>query len=264
MIPSARHAHTIQVPPERVRIEAHASLDSTNTMANRRAAEGAKAWTVIQAGEQHAGRGRRDKDWHSPLGNLYTSTILRPNCPTRMWPGLSFVVALAVGDTVARVAPSARARLKWPNDVLVGGAKISGILLETVLATGSTEGGAIIAGVGINIASFPKDTRYGAACLDALAGKELMIDRVLAEYMTALTHWYDIWSAEGFAPIRAAWLERAHGLGAEVEVSNVGAPSLRGRFTGITEDGRLLLELSDGVTEMISAGTLGFVEQVEA
>jgi BirA family transcriptional regulator, biotin operon repressor / biotin---[acetyl-CoA-carboxylase] ligase len=82
--------------------------------------------------------------------------------------------------------------------------------------------------------------------------------------MTALTHWYDIWSAEGFAPIRSAWLERSHGLGAEVEVSNVGDPSLRGRFTGITEDGRLLLELSDGVTEMISAGTLGFVEQVEA
>jgi BirA family transcriptional regulator, biotin operon repressor / biotin---[acetyl-CoA-carboxylase] ligase len=246
--------------PERVTIEAHPVLESTNILAKSRAEDGAPAWTVIQADKQSAGRGRRARDWASPPGNLYTSTILRPSCPIHQWPQLSFVAALSVAEMVERIAPEAKVTVKWPNDVLANNRKISGILLETVPAGG----GAVIVGVGINIASHPDGTRYGATSLDALTGSRLAIKPARALYLSALTRWYDIWSAGGFEEVRAGWLAVAHGLGRNVLVDTVGTPGLRGRFTGIAEDGRMVIETSDGVTELVSAGGLSFLEGEEA
>lgn len=256
---SADEARTL---PARVTIEAHPILASTNTLAKSRAAAGCAPWTVVQATEQSAGRGRRDRDWHSPPGNLYTSTILRPDRPVRDWPQLSFVTALSVAEMAARVAPETKVRVKWPNDVLVDGRKISGILLETVLAAGGV--GAVIIGVGVNVASFPEVTRYGATCLDELAGSRVPINAARALYLNALARWYDIWSARGFAEIRAAWLDVAHGLDREVLVENLEAIDLRGRFTGIADDGRMEIETPGGATEFVSAGTISFVNAEEA
>jgi BirA family transcriptional regulator, biotin operon repressor / biotin---[acetyl-CoA-carboxylase] ligase len=249
------------IVPARVTIEAHPVLRSTNILAKARAAEGCAAWTVVQATEQSAGRGRRDRDWHSPPGNLYTSTVLRPRDPVRDWPQLSFVAALAVVDMAAALAPKATIRVKWPNDVLADECKLSGILLETVAVAGA---GAVIVGVGINVASFPEGTRYGATCLDDLAETRVPINAARAHYLSALARWCDIWSARGFEEIRAAWLNVAHGLEQEVLVASKAAPDLRGRFTGIAVDGRLEVETPDGATERISAGTLSFVDAREA
>jgi BirA family transcriptional regulator, biotin operon repressor / biotin---[acetyl-CoA-carboxylase] ligase len=248
---------TVARPPTRVAIESHAVLESTNILAKARVAEGAAAWTVIQATEQSAGRGRLKRDWASPPGNLYTSAILRPNRPVRDWPQLSFVVALSVAETVARAAPGAEVRVKWPNDVLANGRKVSGILLETVLPTG---GGAVVVGVGINIASYPEETRYGATCVDELIGGSMPLEGVRALYLSGLARWYDIWSARGFEEVRATWLEKAHGLGREVFVENGEALDIRGRFTGVADDGRMVIETTDGALELISTGTLSFLE----
>ena len=252
--------------PDRVTLETHEVLDSTNLTARERALAGAGAWTVVQAAEQRAGRGRRDRQWSSPRGNLYTSTILRPENGqeggAQTLAQLSFVTALAVAEAVEQTVPGADIQLKWPNDVLAGELKLSGILLETVVATGG--GGVVIVGVGINIVSFPAQTRYGATCLDLLAGRPFTVEAVRAGYLMALTRWYDIWAEQGFSKIRSAWLERAFGLGREVEVDDENSPPLLGRFTGLSEDGRMLLKLPDGSVRLIAAGTVGFVQRTEA
>ena len=247
--------------PDRVSLEVHPVLDSTNTMARSRATDNADGWTVVQAIEQCSGRGRLARTWHSPPGNLYTSTILRPERPTRDWPQLSFVTAVAVADMACLIAPAAFITLKWPNDVLADGRKISGILLETML--GATER-AVIIGVGVNIASYPDGTRYGASSLNELTSSEWPIDIVRAHYLRALARWYDIWSAHGFEQIRAAWLQKAHGLGLEVSVTNDDAPEVRGRFTGIGEDGRMLIETGNDAVEFISSGSITFSAAEEA
>lgn len=261
MTRQAERADGTSAVPDRLVIEAHAVVHSTNILAKSRAADGAAAWTVIQAREQSAGRGRRDRDWHSPPGNLYTSTILRPGRAVREWPQLSFVAALAVAEMTRLAAPKVDVGLKWPNDVLANGRKVSGILLETVLAPGG--GGVVIVGVGVNVASYPEGTRYGATCLDELISGAMSINSARALYLTALARWYDIWSARGFEEIRTAWLNRAYGLGREVLVENSGAPDIRGRFTGVSDDGRMVIETRGGAEELVSAGTLSFLEDEE-
>ena len=251
MIDLASNVARMGLLPDRVTLETHEILDSTNLTAKERALAGAGGWTVVQAAEQRAGRGRRDRQWSSPRGNLYTSTILRPENGQE-----------AVAEAVEQTVPGADIQLKWPNDVLAGELKLSGILLETVVATGG--GGVVIVGVGINIVSFPAQTRYGATCLDLLAGRPFTVEAVRAGYLMALTRWYDVWVAQGFAKIRAAWLERAFGLGREVEVDDENSPPLLGRFTGLSEDGRMLLKLPDGSVRLIAAGTVGFVQRTEA
>ena len=247
--------------PDRVTLVAHAVADSTNTLARAMAADGAAAWTVVQALEQRAGRGRHGRDWVSPPGNLYTSTILRPAARLDSWPEVSFVVALAVAAVAARAAPGVDIRLKWPNDVLADGAKLAGILLETLPANG--DDGALIVGVGINVAHSPQEARYGATCLDLLAGRQLALEWVLAAYLRALVDWHEVWARDGFARIREEWLARAYGLGQEVEVVGRSGEPLRGCFSRLAEDGRMIVERWDGEIEMVSAGTLNFIDRAD-
>ena len=126
---------------------------STNDEAKARAAAGAPDGTVVWARQQRAGRGRRGRDWVSPPGNLYVSVILRPACEARHVAQLSFVAALAVLDLVDGPLPG-RARCKWPNDILVDGAKVAGILLESALEPGGRVDWVVL-GIGVNLASHP-------------------------------------------------------------------------------------------------------------
>ncbi len=254
---SAASADTIRqrtTLPGRVTIELHGVLESTNSLARARAEDGAAAWTVIQAQTQSAGRGRHARDWQSPPGNLYCSTILRPAGPIAAWPQLSFVTALAVAEMASGFAPKARLSVKWPNDVLADGGKVSGILLETVL----NGDGAVVVGTGVNVATHPEGTRYGATSLRALTGADVLLDAVTAEYLNALARWYDIWSVEGFARIRAAWTGIAHGLDREVLVDVGAGRRSRGRFRGIDDEGRMVIETHDGAVEHVAAGTVSF------
>ncbi|HMK67267.1 MAG TPA: biotin--[acetyl-CoA-carboxylase] ligase, partial [Stellaceae bacterium] len=173
---------------EPLRLLRFAELESTNDEAKRLADAGAPAWTVITAEIQRAGRGRRGRTWESPAGNLYMSAILRPAANLAAAAQLGFAAALAVGEALLPVLPSERIlQYKWPNDVLVDGSKIAGILLEA--AGNGAEGAAwVIVGIGVNLASHPQETSYPATSLATL-GAVVTPGTVLPNVAEALRRW---------------------------------------------------------------------------
>ena len=239
---------------EPVRLLRYGELDSTNDEAKRLADAGAPAWSVIVADSQRAGRGRRGRSWQSPPGNLYMSAILRPSTSLAAAAQLGFAAALAVGEALVPSLPHASVLCyKWPNDVLVDGAKIAGILLES--AAGAGQGvDWVVAGIGINLASYPQETVYPATSLAALGASEVLPDRLLPELVDALRAWVERWEAEGFEPVRRAWLERALGLGGSLGV-RLPRESVTGRFVDLDRDGALLLETATG-PRRIAAGEI--------
>lgn len=235
---------------------------STNAEAARMARDGAPDGTVVSARRQSAGRGRRGRDWVSREGNLYMSVLMRPAVPLAAAAGLSLVAAVAVGDTVCRfLSDPARVRHKWPNDVLVGGAKIAGILLESAGGTRGTVDWVVV-GCGINVASHPQMDSLQATDLSAEndgAGQDVAVRDVLTVLLDGLRIWRERWETAGIAPVRDAWLARARGLGEDIIV-RLPREELRGRFDGLDEGGALLLRLSDGSVRTISAGDVFFDE----
>ena len=157
-----------------VSLRHYPTLTSTNDEARRLARAGAPGGTpdciVVWSDAQTAGRGRQGRVWSSPPGNMYLTALLRPDKRLADLPQMSFVTAIAVAETVACFAPNADITLKWPNDVLVGGAKIAGILLETEIAA-TTSDTALLVGCGLNVSFAPEDARYGATHLDAVVGQ---------------------------------------------------------------------------------------------
>jgi BirA family biotin operon repressor/biotin-[acetyl-CoA-carboxylase] ligase len=250
-------------PVQGVRIDARFRLvrfdeiDSTNTEAKRRAAEGEPELTVILAGAQTAGHGRRGRAWASPRGNLYSSVILRPACTAIVGAQVSFVAALAVSDVARALArPGARIACKWPNDVLVNRRKVSGILLESSASGGKLDW--LVLGVGINVAHHPGvGGAYPSTSLYDESASEPDVEQVAALYLDALAGWYGRWRGEGFAPVRAAWLARSLGLASPVTVKLEREP-LEGRFVDLDESGALVLELASGARRVIAAGEVFF------
>lgn len=235
--------------PVGYRLERHALLDSTNRLGLVRAGEGAQEGLILLADAQSAGRGRQGRNWASPVGNLYMSLLWRPDCQPARRAELAFVAGVAMAVATAQALPQdgPRVTCKWPNDILAGGEKIAGILLES-------QGEALIVGIGMNIASHPpRDaTRLPATSLAAL-GARLDRDDMVGLAVTQLAFWYDLWRAEGFAPVRAAWLERADGLGQAITV-RLPDQTLEGRFDGLDVSGALILSLADGGRRLITAG----------
>ena len=220
------------------------SVGSTNDEARRLARDGAAHGTVVHADEQTAGRGRLLRTWFSPPGNLYLSILLRLDVPVQRMSELSFVASLAVAGTVDALLPKRLCPvLKWPNDVLVEGAKISGILLEM-------EGAAAILGIGLNVLEAPSGARYETTTLVAKGGIA-SVDTARDILLDQLGQFLDLWQREGFKAIRSAWLERSYPPGAQIRVSASGA-SQEGRFAGLDEAGALLLETADGVKRFVA------------
>jgi BirA family biotin operon repressor/biotin-[acetyl-CoA-carboxylase] ligase len=165
---------------------------------------------------------------------------LRPSDPPA--PTLALVAPVALHETVGAFSPGADIRIKWPNDLLAGGAKLSGILLER-------EGEAVILGFGVNLAHHPPEMARPATSLAALAGAApdaAVFLEVLAE---SFARWLGRWRSEGIAPVRAAWLAAAHPVGAALSTSEG-----EGLFEGLDESGALRLRLADGTTRVIHAG----------
>jgi BirA family transcriptional regulator, biotin operon repressor / biotin---[acetyl-CoA-carboxylase] ligase len=227
------------------------SIDSTNEELHRRARAGAEEGTLLWAREQSRGRGRRGRDWSSPQGNLYFSLLLRPRVPPASAAQIGFVAAVALAETFEGLLTAGR-RLgcKWPNDLLIDGAKVSGILPEAEAAGGVVE--AVVLGMGVNVASFPAELPYRATSLVA-AGADASIESVLEALAPRLETWYRRWREEGFAPVRRRWLDFAAGLGAPIEV-RLEREVLQGRFAGLDASGALDLELADGRHRLITAG----------
>jgi BirA family biotin operon repressor/biotin-[acetyl-CoA-carboxylase] ligase len=244
---------TALVLPPGWTVVAFETIGSTNDEAIRRADEGAPEGTVIVARQQEGGRGRRGRSWSSPPGNAYSSTIVRPACRPDRAAQLAFATALAVSDVALQGLPPTRTvRLKWPNDVLVDGAKIAGILLESAIGAGGDVQHVVI-GTGINVAFAPAATAtgYAAASLQALGDRRDAL-AILQAYLAALAVRVAQWR-DGFAGTRADWLARAAWLGEQVSVSQ-GDERVTGRFTGLDADGALLLEPPDGPSRRIVSG----------
>ncbi|WP_289294962.1 biotin--[acetyl-CoA-carboxylase] ligase [uncultured Reyranella sp.] len=236
------------VLPDGWRLVALESVGSTNDEATRLADDGAPEGTVVWAREQTGGRGRRGRNWASPVGNLYSTTILRPACAAPRAAELGFVAALAVGDLV----PAGRTvRLKWPNDVLVDGGKVAGILLESAIGQdGLAEH--VVAGIGVNVSFAPQlpEMRYPGAALGGTVEAALEgLTRALAARMAQ-------WRRDGFEAVRGEWLAKAGPLGAEGDV-RLGEGLVRGRFAGLDREGALLLDTEAGPRRIVSGELLG-------
>ena len=237
--------------PDFYRLVFHDRIGSTSDEAKSLAANGATEGTFVWALAQSHGHGRQGRSWISPQGNLYASVILRPLVPVAIAAQLSFVAALAVGDACIALAPEAAVSFKWPNDVLLAGRKTAGILLES---QAKPDGGVawLVLGIGINLATYPLGVDYPATALSA-TGVEITPATMLAALARHFLDRYERWDGgKGFATLRAAWLERAHGLGQPIRVRH-GAAMLEGRFVGLDEDGALRLETASGIRR-IEAG----------
>jgi BirA family biotin operon repressor/biotin-[acetyl-CoA-carboxylase] ligase len=248
----------LKLPPG-YQLVRYSSVGSTNDEAKRLAREGAKEGTVVWAREQTAGRGRLGHVWVSPPGNLYTSLILRPDCPPRHAAQLGFVAALAVGNALDELLPR-RVGLfyKWPNDILVDGRKIAGILLESEM-TNPDKLAFLILGVGINLASSPRLAEYPATSLSEEGLGDIPSVAMLEEFCHRFDFWQKHWTEEGFVPVRAAWLRRAAYHGELIRV-RLKTGTLHGRFLDIDDQGALLLEDSAG-QHRVTAGEVFLVNQ---
>jgi BirA family transcriptional regulator, biotin operon repressor / biotin---[acetyl-CoA-carboxylase] ligase len=229
-------------------------VDSTNEEARRRALGGEPGPLWIMAARQTKGRGRRGRVWIAPPGNLSATLLIRPNRPAADCAQLSFAAALAVADMLAR--HGAQISLKWPNDVLAAEKKISGILLESESAPDGMAAWLAI-GIGVNLVVFPEDTEFPATSLKTLGAPPPSPKDALLDLADAFAKWYEAWRRGGFAPVREAWLARAHGLGKRIRV-RLAKEELTGVFRDVDETGALVLGLPQGVTRTVSAGEVFF------
>lgn len=244
--------------PPLFRLHTRFVTNSTNDDAKAAALAGESEGYVVQALRQKAGRGRHGRVWESPEGNLYVSVLLRPRATLQQVTFYSFAAAMAVYDAVLAAKPDANIQLKWPNDVLVGGKKISGVLLEAA----PVENGIVdwlVIGVGINVASYPETTLYPATSLKA-EGVEASVSQVLEDFLKSLDHWHMTLRYDGFRPVRRAWLADAKLGGMVVRLPR---EELSGSFGGLDECGGLILRMADGTDRVIEAGDVFFTEEKE-
>lgn len=233
------------------RLETFEEIGSTNALALERGAGGevGPVWYVTD--RQTAGRGRRGRSWATFEGNLFTSLLLTDPSPIANVAELCFVAALAVDDAILAVAPDAfdAFSLKWPNDGLLGGAKVVGILIEATTRARTTQAAI---GIGVNITGHPDDTPYPTTSFGAKGfafDRDQLFEALSASMIRALAVWN---RGAGFAQIRAGWLARAAGLGGPLVMRTDGR-RVEGIFTGLDPQGRLILDTPDG-RELITAG----------
>jgi len=231
-------------------------IDSTNFEAKRMAEAGDFGPLWITAKSQTGGKGRRGRAWVSETGNLFcTGLFPRAGTPASA-ARLSFAAALAVHDTVSSFRQGAETKIKWPNDVLLGGAKISGILLESGTSNGQLW---VAVGIGVNIVSAPDNTEYPATYLNADIPQEqhVYLSDVKKELFKRFEFWLETYIKNGFEPLRTAWLERAQGMGGPV-TARLPNKTIEGVAIGMDKDGALELKTGSGKIIKIHAGDVFF------
>ena len=235
-------------------VEVYGSLPSTQDVVLLRAMQDAQEGLVIQCLTQTAGRGRHGNDWTSPIGNLYMSILLKPECKADQAGQLSFLAALALSRAMdEHIVKGHKKTLKWPNDILIDGKKCAGILLESDIDfKGHVH--ALSVGMGVNILSAPE----GAICLGDVKNDEKLAIHPFRD--TLLKHFadlYKLWQEKGFTPIRKEWLAHAHGLKDTIKV-RLPDRTEQGIFKALNKDGALVLELEDKKELVITSGEVYF------
>ena len=228
------------------------TVDSTMPIAHREAQEGAADGTVIVAEEQTSGKGRLARPWMSTAGKgIWMSVILKPDIPPHKAPQFTLIAAVSVCRAIREVSGT-DARIKWPNDLLINGRKVTGILTELQADPDRVQ--AIIIGVGINVnqqpGDFPEELRSIATSVGHEAGQKIDRARLAAEVLRRLGEYSRLYLKEGFPPIKRMWEEDAVTIGRRVKAVTM-RETLTGTAVGITDDGVLELRLDDGTVRGI-------------
>lgn len=238
----------------------HVALDavgSTNSECLARARQGDPGNLWVTAIRQTGGRGRRGRAWFSEPGNLYASLLLIEPAPVEQLHSLPLAVAVAVHRAIRQVMPpgSAPVEIKWPNDILIDGKKTCGILLEGESLPDGRR--ALVIGCGINIAVQPDEGLYPVTSL-ANEGASVSPDELFARLFLTMAETLQVWDrGVGIAATIEQWRAAARGIGETITV-NLPDRSLSGRFAGIDEAGRLVLDAGNGMTQAIAAGDVFF------
>lgn len=238
------------------------TVDSTNAEARRRAKAGEPGPLWIWSARQSQGRGRGGREWTSQVGNLFASLLIGVNCPIRTAGQLALVAGIITFDTIAKlIAYEGRSEilLKWPNDVLLAGEKVAGMLLENVGGAAENQSTVVI-GTGINLASHPENLPLPAVSLAAY-GMTVSPANAL-EVLAATTHdWLTRWGeGYGFPTIRRAWLDRAGPTGRALRVK-ISGEDTDGVYGGLDADGALRLLTPDGAEYRVAAGDVFFLSR---
>jgi len=260
-------------------VRAFARVPSTMDVAHALAAQGAAEGTLIWAQQQEQGRGRQGRAWESPAGGAYFSIIVRPARTAAETPQLALVAGLAAAEAVRECAMLSP-RVRWPNDLLLEDKKVAGILVETksYSATSARSGlwalgsgqlppapspqpgaklgfevGTVVIGVGINVATKPSDLPETATSLAAAGGKSLDPLHLTARLYRRFLRWYDVWSVEGFAPVREALRPQMAMFGEVVHII-AGNNRFEGTASDLDEAGRLIVRLDSGMMRAFEMG----------
>ena len=233
-----------------------AETASTNGDAFRLAEQGADEGTVVLADAQSNGKGRMGRVWSSPAGvNLYCSVVLRPVVMPYEAPQLTFLSAVAVARAIEQFS-GLRPEIKWPNDVLINGSKVAGLLNEMSAETDGVN--FVILGIGVNLnmtaEQFPDDLRHPATSLLVEAGRPFGRAGFVAVMLNELDRLYGDFISNGFAPVREEWQRLCNAHGRELEVSDGGPETVRGMFAGIDDSGALLVQGLNGTINRILSG----------
>jgi BirA family biotin operon repressor/biotin-[acetyl-CoA-carboxylase] ligase len=242
-----------------VRLE---TVDSTNAEARRRAKAGEPGPLWIWSARQSQGRGRGGREWVSQHGNLFASLLVGINCPIRVAGQLALVAGIIAFDTIAKlIAYEGRSELllKWPNDILLAGEKVAGMLLENIGSTTENRS-VVVIGTGINLANHPDDLPQPAVSL-GVYGMTITPAEAL-EVLAKTTHdWLTRWGeGNSFPSIRRAWLDRAGPTGRPLR-AKINGEETEGVYGGLDADGALRLLTPDGSEHRISAGDVFFLSR---
>lgn len=204
-------------------------------------------WLV--ADRQSAGRGRQGRDWFDGLGNFMGSTVIHPGASDPAAPTLALLAGLALFETCQPLLPDPSAlRLKWPNDLLMGRAKLAGILLER-------EGQSVVVGIGVNLVAAPELPGRETIALSSIGpapDRDIFAQRLAEQLATELERWRTF----GLEPILRRWQAAAHRPGTHIRVHDTDAEPVEGEYAGLGADGSLQLRLADGSTRAIHAGDI--------
>ncbi|MHB8909650.1 MAG: biotin--[acetyl-CoA-carboxylase] ligase [Syntrophales bacterium] len=244
----------------RGRIDYFAQTDSTNVRAREIAAEGAPEGTIVIAEEQLQGKGRRGRVWYSPAGEgIYVSVILRPSVQPYEAPQLVLMTAVAAAETLLAHA-AVPAAIKWPNDILVGGKKIAGILTEMSVDMDRID--YVIIGMGLNVntpaEALPPEIAGIATSLRAETGRAFSRVELLRTYLEELEGYYALFRERRFEKIRERWLELAKIIGRQVRIAGI-EQTYEGEVVDVDPNGFLILKSPDGTTQRILAGDVSLI-----
>ncbi len=227
--------------------------DSTNTRAKELAVRGAPDGALVLSEKQTKGRGREERNWFSPSRDgIYLSLILRPSIPPGEAPVITLLTAVAVAETLLSLT-RLKIAIKWPNDILVGGKKLAGILTEMTTQGDSIDYVVVGLGLNVNMPRFPDDIRDKATSILIETGKRFSRVRIIREYLKWYETYYEVFKNIGFEPIRKRWRELTNMIGQQITVEMIDK-RYSGEVQDIDKDGALIITDRTGKSHRIIFG----------